>query len=455
MAGDRSSEFVEVSWGSRRRRWHEACRIGVTLGRRGRRLALALVGVIPLGCGARTGLEVPPECFEFAGRADLAPLDLVFALDTSNSMADPTTDGLRKLDAVRLAVERFVTAPDSTGIGMTTTFFPVVRPEVPNSCFDDATCGEAGACGALLLCYPSLDGGCATDDDCNAGDRCRAMGACGGNLDRACLVDAPQCLAGQTCQPVGYCENRTRCDAEAYLASEPFHTLPDEADAVMNLLRGAEIQGSTPTLPALQGAILTAAERAAEYPGHKAIVLLATDGFPTSCDPAIPPLARHPSEGIPALCAAAAIGLAEGIQTYVVGVFAADEVGQAREQLSLVTRAGGSGEATVLTGVSDLSGQFLDSLNDVRQLGGTCAYALPRPGGRPLSAAHLTVSLGTDGEAIPLARVTRDTCDPELGGYYFDREPNGSVQPSRVELCPASCAVAQDGAEVRLAVNCD
>jgi len=417
-------------------------------------LGLAALALLLAACG-RTELELPPLCAEYSGRVDLAPLDLVVTLDTSNSMEQKTSDGQRKIDVLRAALVDFATSAGQAGIGIALATFPQMNPDVPDLVFDATDCGDPVAFDPLWACAPSLDGFCATNADCAAGDNCEPIGFCDPAGYWPCRFDGTVGCAASQCRAAGTCANWTRCDPATYRPQSPFRELPTEAPLFVDELRAASPDGATPTLPALQGAIDAAAERMRASPGHKAIVLLATDGFPTACDAVIPAHAQHPTEGIPAVAAAAAAGAAAGVQTFVLGAFAAIEAETARQQLSVVARAGGSTEAQVLETDADLTERFLAALTAIRMLSGTCTYTLPRPGGSPLDASGLTVSLvSADGSSVTVPAVARDECDPARGGYVLDHTPTWRDPARFLEPCPASCARVEAGAAVVVDARC-
>lgn len=444
--------------------------------------ALALCGVLGgvlhgAGCGSKSGLLVPdpgdsgapavPDagvpsqpalCGAFSIKADLAALDVFISLDTSGSMGDHTASGHEKLDAVRDALEDFMQDPASAGIGVTIAFFPIVDALVPELCVSDLACGQPDACEKLNLCYPSTAAFCNEDSDCSEpGDSCEPLGFCGGNVNEVCVVGKLACSSGAECLAGGWCENRVVCDPVAYQPASPPIALPGGAAGVMAALNAKQPEGGTPTLPALQGSIAAAVAHSKQLPDHKAIVLLATDGFPTSCDPA----ATSPgsiSEGIPKVVAAATAGKDSGIQTFVIGVFAPEEAVDAQTNLDAIALAGGSEAAYVIQTSEPVSQKFLATLNAIRSAASACDYALPKPGGKTLDAQQIQVRLvSAAGEVWLERRDSLAECDPVSGGFFFDKSPFGPEPPARVQLCPASCAKvdADPELEVEVVIPCD
>ena len=96
--------------------------------------------------------------------------------------------------------------------------------------------------------------------------------------------------------------------------------------------------------------------------------MLATDGMPTGCgnSETADSRGRPPAQAAP-----------PGIPTYVVGVFAADEVAQARPALERFAVAGGTRTPFILATGDDLGQRLLEALKEIRGLAVACDYALP------------------------------------------------------------------------------
>jgi hypothetical protein len=420
------------------------------------------------GCGAKTGLLVPePEgvdaeapaplvCGTFPVRTEPVVLEAYVTLDTSGSMAEPTASGETKLDAVRAALEGFLEAPESSGIAVSILFFPIVNPDVPGQCLSDTTCGEPGACKPLFVCFPSTATLCADALDCPAGESCERLGFCPGSVLSDCVIGLSPCPNGAECLPSGYCDNQVSCDPASY---KPIFTpplaLPAGAPTLVATIAGKTAQGGTPTAPALRGAIDSAATRAEQFPEHKEIVLLATDGFPSNCDPAIE--LGDPSTGIPLVASTAADGRARGIATFVIGVFTPEEEVSAKTNLDAIADAGGSTSAYIITTDQPVTEQMIAALNEIRKSASACDYVIPRPDGSLLDATKIKVRLKSSGGELWLSRKSSlGECGPD-GGFVFDKDPFGPLPPARVQLCPASCQIvdADPSVSVEVVVDCE
>jgi hypothetical protein len=407
----------------------------------------------PLEAGSDGPIEQPLACGTFSVRGALAPLDLFIMMDTSGSMQDQTTDGNQKIQSMRKALEGFLTDPKSAGIGVTIGFFPIIDYSVPPLCATDLTCGLPGACQPLFVCYPKFEQGCATDADCGSDESCQQIGYCDGQQFELCFPASVGCSSGASCVPGGLCENHTVCDPAAYASSKPPAVLPQGAAAVISALAAHNPSGGTPTLPALQGAIQAAIENSKQSPDHKSIVLLATDGFPTSCDPAIPASPLSPA-GIPKVVEAAKQGNASGVQTFVIGVFTQEEAAIAQQNLDAIADAGGSQTAYVIKTNQPVSQEVLASLNAIRTAATQCSYSLPKPGDKSLDATKLEVSLIGAGGTRVLPRVAALEDCGELGeGFVFDKDPWGPEPPALIQLCPASCQAVRADPDLDIQVK--
>jgi hypothetical protein len=435
----------------------------------------ALVLAPGAGCGSKSGLplyDTPPgpdasndapwqeplECGTFSVKAELAALDVFITMDSSGSMADLTTSGQVKFNAVRNALKEFLSDPKSAGIGATIAFFPILRVDVPELCTTDVACGEPGACEALNVCWPSGESFCSTAAECPSGETCEPLGFCNGIPNEMCIVDQVPCASGAPCIQGGWCENHIQCDPAAYAPESEPAVLPQGAPDLIAALDFQGTEGGTPTLPALQASVQAAIARSQSLPDHKAIVLLATDGFPTACDPAISSPSQQTSEGIAKVVQAAAIGAESGVQTFVIGVFSPEEAALAETHLNSIADAGGTGKAYVIKTNEPVTQEFLATLNAIREAAADCDYALPKPGGALLEAHRISVRLVGPQGALWLDRHdSLEACDPVSGGYVFDKPASGPEPPTRVQLCPATCLLVRSdpAIEIEVLADCD
>ncbi|MBK8253125.1 MAG: VWA domain-containing protein [Polyangiaceae bacterium] len=408
-------------------------------------------------CGAKTGLPVPdppevPEpvpCVSLQTSAGLADLDVFNMVDVSGSMEYQTADGTTKWDAMRAAFQAFLTDADSAGIGVALTFFPVVDPNVPEVCTTENACGNPISCKKYSMCFP--DGGelCDTQADCaDAGfpnDTCEPLGFCENNTEQVCLVNQSGigCEAADgACLNAGLCDNHFDCSINTYQNPVVDVTvLPEGATAVLSAMNNTVPDGGTTTLPALAGAIQKAISWTNANPTHKAIVVLATDGLPTNCDPALD--SDTPELGIQHLVDVAAEGAKAGVQTFVIGVFNPEEAAEAAPNLDAIAKGGGTDNAFLISTESNVTKALVEALNEVRLTSTSCELAIPLVNGQLPDLTHLTVEITPPNSApveIPY-RESGDNCHPTEGGYYFNTPLGDPTPPSRIILCPTSCAL--------------
>ncbi len=438
-----------------------------------RSAAASLALIAAASCGSRSGLPVPDpaepsQCVSLKTSAQIADLDVFTMMDASGSMDFPAGAGTTKWKAVRKALASFFQDSDSNGIGVSITFFPIVDESVSATCESDATCANVPqACERFGLCLPEGAGtDCKMDQDCvDAGfpaSTCHPIGFCELDSKVACLpADGGEGCDAATqgaCLDVGLCENHYFCSSTAYeKPAVPVGTLPDAATGVLDAIDQRTPDGSTTTLPALKGAIASAIAWRKEHPTHKAIVLLATDGLPTVCDPALKddnlPL------GIQHIADEAAFGVTNGVQTFVIGVFQPEEEAEAAPALDAIAKAGGTETAYLVSTQTDVTDSFLAALNEVRVTSKSCEFGIPLVDGALPDLTKLTVQITpANGQPVTVARrASAAKCDPASGGFYYDTPIDGPVPPGRVILCPASCdlfGTALDR-EVDLQVSCE
>ncbi len=385
-------------------------------------------------CGARSELLVPDPCAGQASvGAQLSPLDVVIMIDNSGSMAFLAEPGLTRQDAVERAFADFFAQPESAGISVSLGYFPVIDETIAEACDDDETCGEPGACQPFRACAPSGGGACRDDVDCERagfpGDTCEQLGFCD-DRTTSCRVGWGGCPGGP-CLPLGHCDNHYTCDAAGYARPlVPMQALPEGAQAVLAALTKLTPVGSTPTLPALGGAIEQATTWAASHPDHHTIVVLATDGLPTACDPEIQ--SGDPQIAIDNLSATAAAGLTAGVRTFVVGL-ATPIDGTARDDLDAIAAAGGT-ESAFIVGATIVD-ELVDALASVRLDAGACTFTIAE-GVLSTVAPSARVRLELPSGERPYVpwRSSLEACGAGPG-FYLDPP----FAPRRVMLCPATC----------------
>jgi hypothetical protein len=339
-------------------------------------------------------------CAGLSSTAQKAPLDLYIMFDQSGSMEDPPAGGGgTKWSAVASALTTFVQQPQSSGIGVGIQYFPL---------------SSGASCNVLQ---------CASDADCGAG--------CG-----PCEMPVP---GFGVCTGFGATDS---CTVSDYATPDvEIAVLPGNAAAISTSVASHSPSGGTPTSAALEGAVSHASAWAAANPGHVVVVVLATDGDPSSCntDPAyINGVAATGASGTPP------------ILTFVIGV------GGSTSALDGIAAAGGTGQAFMIDQDPDVQQAFIAALEAIQGQALPCAYLIPEPEpGETLDFGKVNVSYTPDGgmaEQLPKV-VSEADCPPgELAWYYDD-----NAAPTQILLCPDTCAaLSQDTAgTVEIVLGCE
>ncbi len=208
---------------------------------------------------------------------------------------------------------------------------------------------------------------------------------------------------------------------------------PDSAQ-ILGAITSTKPQGGTPTLPALGGAIAYAQQAATQRVGEKAAVVLVTDGLPGFyvSGSIVPGCAENDVTHVAAAAKAAFTGT-PSIPTYVIGV------GPALSNLDAIAAAGGTSKAYMISVGNPAATQaaFLAALTQVRSQTVTCDFAIPpAPAGQVIDKDRVNVAYTANGKETVLSYSA--DCAAGAGWRYDD--PNA---PTRITLCPSSCAAAQ------------
>lgn len=307
------------------------------------------------------------NCAADSYTGELLPLDMYLMLDRSGSM-----DEGGKWPAVTSAIKQFVALPNVTDVGMGLAFFP----DVPN---------------------PPPPPTCATNQDCGK--------------DALCIPGFGLCEHLGSCEPTVY--------AKAIVGMAP---LPGVGSSISTAIDAVQpTGGATPSRPALQGAMMYAIDWAKNHTDHVTVVVLATDGEPTGCDPnSVSDVAAVATQGL---------GSAPSVKTFVIGV------GAQLTSLDAVASAGGTNKALIVSG-SSTAQSFLDALNEIRGAVG-CTYKIPTPtGGGQADPTKVNVAFTPSGgtqEIFP--QVANAGACLGTKSWYYDNPSN----PTQIILCPAAC----------------
>lgn len=209
--------------------------------------------------------------------------------------------------------------------------------------------------------------------------------------------------------------------------------LPD-ATRLSDALKAMSGSGSTPTRPALRGALQYAKslQAGAGFTGRVAVIL-ASDGYPQGCD-----------DNNIAGASQDARAISSTIPTFVIGV------GSRLSDLNQLAVGGGTGSAILVdTNSAQASNALVAAFNKIRAQAFTCEYRIPAaPAGQRLDYQAVNVQLTTAGKASSLGY---DEGCKGPGWRYDDK-----TKPSKILLCPASCdqAKASDAAKVEVLLGC-
>ncbi|MCC6216289.1 MAG: VWA domain-containing protein [Polyangiaceae bacterium] len=405
------------------------------------------------GSGSGDG-SVGDACAADVKKGELVPLDMFVMLDSSGSMLQETSSGPTKWDAVRQALTAFVNDAQVSGMGIGLQFFPLNKAGVPDSCSSNAQCGDGAPC-FLKACMPFPGGqlySCSNDSQCPLTSSCLALGECSNDTTFVCNP-AGNCNGpggpGGPCVPLtsSYCMNATTCLVGDYAtAAVPIAALPGAAPAIVGAIDQRSPGGLTPTGPALQGAVDHARGHAQQNVGHRVVVVFATDGLPTECNPTEP-------AAIAQLAAAAAAGN-PSITTFVIGVFAPGEVATARPTLDQIASSGGSNTAFVIDTNQNVAQSFIDAMNAIRGTALACEFQIPQPSaGQTLDFGKVNVDFTSGSTTTGLLYVeSAQNCTAQSGGWYYDVDPSQGV-PTKILVCPSTCDAFKTATEPEVAVK--
>lgn len=225
-------------------------------------------------------------------------------------------------------------------------------------------------------------------------------------------------------------------------AALPIQDVTEMAGSAIARLEAVAPQGQTPTAPALTAALELATAHGLAHPERSVVVVLATDGLPTTCAPtdvaALAALAKEALDG-PA-----------HVRTLVVAstsLAAADTSGFQR-----IAAAGGTLRPVMIDPRGDFSKQLGDALDATAAREVACDLALPEPpAGKRLDYDAVNVVLEGE-ERTTLPRVEGASACSATGGWYYDVDPRHGA-PSRLNVCKSSCA-RTDAAQLSIELGC-
>jgi hypothetical protein len=393
------------------------------------------------------------SCAEEAHRAEIIPVDLMLLLDSSASMNESAGAG-NKWQAAQSALSAFVRDPRSAGLGAGLQFYPGGR-ERP--CMNDLDCGAAttgtfycrqrqacigpgGPIGASSCGGPN-GGGCTAGTTCTSIGRCSTSGADCERIGQACPAGGGMCEVGPRGCQITF--PFTGCDEASYaVPTVPIASLPmNEVHLTRTLLNKAPA-GSTPMGPAVRGVLTHLKARLTANPGHKVALVLVGDGLPGGCN-------MNDIATIATNLNGAFTGT-PSIPTYVIGVFAPEDVATSQPEMDRLALAGGTTRSIVLTSTPDLTQRLQQALDQIRGAAIACEFTIPAPTLGAIDFNRVNVRhTGAGGTQDLLYVETADKCDPMRGGWYYDVPPARGT-PSRILVCDTSCRAFNMEASARV-----
>ena len=396
--------------------------------------------------------EAPTTCGGESQPARLVPLDLFIMLDASSSMDYQLENSpITKWKAVTQALVDFVEKASMEELSIGLQVFPHIRTQVPKTCMTNPSCGSFGPCRIPHICdnlhqEGGVDRQCTIADDCIEGSsvgECVPQGYCGGNPNRLCIPGYEGVCKGdfsECNEAPGACAGRQSCSVADY--ATPTVPLTPHADAFQPMKEAIEAigtEGATPTGAALQGAVNYMNARLAQYPDNRAVVLLVTDGLPTDCEPV-------DISGIADIAASAA----PKVTTYVIGVFEDEIAAEAQKNLNAIAAAGQTSTAFVLKTSGDVGAELTNTLASIRSHYISCEYPIPVPTEGQFRPDFVNIE-HVEGESVEtIGRVDNlEKCGN--GGWYYERDEY--TIPTRIHLCPETCADVQGNPDARVDVR--
>jgi hypothetical protein len=210
--------------------------------------------------------------------------------------------------------------------------------------------------------------------------------------------------------------------------------------ALFNAFIGLDPFGGTPLSVALEGAVSWAKDTLAQNPGHKAVIVLVTDGEPTDCN----------KNGSFLVSTAKAAFESAGVVTFALGL-----EGASKSLLDQIAAAGGT-ESGIIIGTDNAKEELLAALDAIRDKQLACDYAIPESTtGEAVDTSQVNVLYypGDGSAKQTFGRVpSKADCGDKVAWYYDD-----PVTPKKIKFCPAACAVVQPDtkAAVQIVLGCN
>lgn len=208
--------------------------------------------------------------------------------------------------------------------------------------------------------------------------------------------------------------------------------------ALVDAVNSKNPKGETPMYAALGGAEAWAKTNA-KVGERKTVVVLVTDGEPTTCNTDVDAIAALAKDAFES----------KDVLTYTIGM-----PGSNADQLNKIAAAGGSQQA-FLAGAGSVTSLLVEALNSIQKAEISCSYELPAATepGEEVDPDKINVNYHDgSGTFVTLPRVSGlDACPSSYGWYYDNPE-----KPATIQLCPTTCEQLQgnSGALVKILLGC-
>ncbi|MBW2529598.1 MAG: VWA domain-containing protein [Deltaproteobacteria bacterium] len=214
--------------------------------------------------------------------------------------------------------------------------------------------------------------------------------------------------------------------------------LPTYGGILAEILDVMILGGETPTYAGLAGSLQWAVSHQLANPDREVVVVLASDGDPSTCNTDIPNIADLAADAL----------ASAGVRTFAIAI-----QGATVANLDQIAAAGGTGQALDVT--ADASA-VEEKMNEIRRVTVACELLIPEPDpADPFDPGRVNVRLDPDGNGAQSPSVVpqvpnADSCGGQPGWYYDDPD-----SPTTVSLCPTACEqLGEPHASVRFVFGC-
>ena len=216
-------------------------------------------------------------------------------------------------------------------------------------------------------------------------------------------------------------------------------SMPAVVTALTTSIGAHQPSSTTPTAPALAGALMYAKQWAMAHPDRPTVVVLATDGVPSDCEP----LAQ---DTISSMYVKPAAEMDPKVRTFVIGAGS----GGSLSVLKSFAQNGGTGAPVIVQDSPDTAKQVTDALLRISHTNVACSYDLVLPDGGDIDPNRVNVRLTEAGKGARLLNyIAPPTMCPASGGFFYDN----AEHPKKVYLCESTCLSLFNGS-IEVIVGC-